>query len=166
MPQETVRIEHQLEPFIYPEAKVLLLGSMPSVQSLRHNFYYAHPQNRLWKIVAALTGRELTDQADKETAAKQLHLALFDVIASCERQGSMDSNIKNVVPQDLAALLRQYPGIRKILLNGRLAATLFFRYNQDIAGTIPCVALPSTSPANASWSLQRLTEVYARELMS
>lgn len=71
-----------------------------------------------------------------------------------------------MVPQDLAALLRQYPGIRKILLNGRLAATLFFRYNQDIAGTIPCVALPSTSPANASWSLQRLTEVYARELMS
>lgn len=95
-----------LAPFIYPEARVLILGSMPSEASLKQGFYYGHKQNRLWKIVSALVDRELNSIEEKKAAARELHLAFFDVIKSCVREGSMDSAIMEPEPEDIAALTR------------------------------------------------------------
>ena len=91
-----------LKPFINEGSRILILGSMPSIASLQDGFYYAHPQNRMWKIIAAIAGvDELKTIEERKQAALKLHLAFFDVIESCEREGSLDSNIKAVKPNDI-----------------------------------------------------------------
>lgn len=148
-----------LKPFINEDSKILILGSMPSVASIRDGFYYAHPQNRMWKIIAELSGVEkLKTIEERQSAALKLHLAFFDVIESCEREGSLDSNIKAVKPNDINKLLLQYPKIKRVITNGNKAKDLFLTYNHDCKAEI--VHLPSTSPANAAYSLDRLKALY------
>ncbi|HIV26915.1 MAG TPA: DNA-deoxyinosine glycosylase [Candidatus Ornithocaccomicrobium faecavium] len=139
------RIE-SFAPVVSQRAKVLILGTMPSVQSLREQFYYAHPRNAFWPILSAIYGMQATDIATKRQLIERCGLALWDVAQSCERQGSLDSAMRAVRPNDIALLARQYP-IEKILLNGQAAGRLFHRYFPQLAKEKTCLVLPSTSPA-------------------
>lgn len=155
-----------LTPFVPDSPRVLILGSMPSVASLDAGFYYAHPQNRFFKILSRLSGCELTDVESKKSVLRKMHIALFDVIASCEREGSLDSSIKNVIPNDIAEFSRKYPTLKLVITNGGLSKKLFIKYDlQNMPKGIEIRHLPSTSPANAAYSLDRLYKIYQEVLV-
>lgn len=146
-------------PVFAPDAEVLVLGSMPGVRSLEEQQYYAHPRNAFWPIMQALFGVDA--QADYETRLAQLRaggVALWDVIASCRRAGSLDQRIEpgSVVANDFAALLEACPGVGRIAFNGAMAADAWRRHVAPTlppaAAAVPTVRLPSTSPAHASMS--------------
>lgn len=152
-------------PFIPSNAQVLILGSMPSVKSLEQGFYYAHPQNRFFKIIAVLhtkwraqkVGHEvapsvLSTVAERQTALSDLGIALYDVVASCEREGSLDSKIKHYDYADIWGLLQQHPSIKTVITNGGFAKTHFTKSTlkpHQAELNFDFVALPSTSPAHA-----------------
>ncbi len=146
--------EHTIPPFYNSDSKVLILGSFPSVKSREEGFYYAHPQNRFWKVLASIFNEEITD---KKAFLKKHQIALFDVCASCEIKGSSDASIKKVIPNDIKKLIEESE-IKVILLNGKTATNLFEKWMKDIE--IPTISLPSTSPANATYSLDKLTKEY------
>ncbi len=152
-------IVHPIPPLYSPDSRVLILGSFPSVKSREAGFFYGHPQNRFWKVVAALFGEE-TPQSIPEKRALILrhHLALWDVIRSCEITGSSDASIRNVSVNDLSVILRAAP-IRQIFVNGKTAEKYYRRYTEPLLGRA-CLCLPSTSPANAAWSLEKLTAAW------
>ena len=129
-------------------ARVLVLGTMPSVESLRQGFYYAHPRNAFWRLLAEIFGAPLPETvAEKKRLLLAHGVAIWDVLAACEREGSLDSAIRAEEPNDIPALLRACPGIRRICLNGGTAARLYQKYfGRETAG-VECVRLPSTSPA-------------------
>lgn len=146
---------HEFGAFYRPDSELLILGSFPSVKSREESFYYAHPQNRFWRVLAACFG----DPVPEDVAAKHIFLtahriALWDVIESCEITGSSDASIKNAVPTDIYSLLR-LTSINRVILNGRTAERLFLKHFQVFP--LPTVTMPSTSPANAAWSSERLT---------
>ena len=152
--------EHHEQPFapVFDEiSKVLILGTFPSVKSRANNFYYGHPQNRFWKVLAALCG-ELVPQTveEKKSLVLRHQIAIWDVIESCDIIGSSDSSIKNVVPADIAGLLCKTQ-IERIYVNGTLAKTLYDRFALPATG-IDAGKLPSTSPANARFRLEQLIE--------
>lgn len=146
--------EHTIPPFYNSDSKVLILGSFPSVKSREEGFYYAHPQNRFWKVLASIFNEEITD---KKAFLKKHQIALFDVCASCEIKGSSDASVKKVIPNDIKKLIEESE-IKVILLNGKTATNLFEKWMKDIE--IPTISLPSTSPANATYSLDKLTKEY------
>lgn len=154
-----MRLEHTFPP-IYDEAsEILILGSFPSVVSRAEGFYYGHPRNRFWKLLAAIYGE--TPPVDVESKKKllKLHrLALWDVCSSCEIIGSADSSIKSVVPNDLSIILNNAK-IRQIITNGKTADALFRKYCQDSC-TLSSICLPSTSPANAASSFEDLLSAW------
>jgi hypoxanthine-DNA glycosylase len=156
---EEQQVIHEFPP-VYDEAsKVLILGSFPSVKSREMSFYYGHPQNRFWKVIAALYQEEEPKREDIEGKKRLLyshHIALWDVIASCTIIGSSDSSIKNVVPNDIASLLQQ-TNISHIYANGAKAYELYKKYVYPVTG-VEIQKLPSTSPANAAYRLERLCE--------
>ncbi len=147
-----------LPPFIPEDPRILILGSMPSEASLKAGFYYAHPQNRFFKIIAALSGMGVATIPERKAALASLHIALFDAIGQCRRSGSLDSAIKDAVPNDIPRLLSEHPSIRVVATNGALSRKLVSR--QDLPSSVRIFNLPSTSPANAAWSLQRLLPLY------
>lgn len=150
-------IHHPIPPIYNKESKVLILGSFPSVKSREQCFFYGHPQNRFWKVLAAVFDQPLPSSIeDKKEFLMQNRVALWDVIASCEIKGSSDSTIKNAVANDLAPILAN-SSIKKIFVNGGTAKKLYDRHILPIIG-IESTVLPSTSPANAAWSLARLVE--------
>lgn len=148
---------HTFQPVYDENSRVLILGSFPSVKSRESNFYYGHPQNRFWKVMAYLTDWPVPETIEEK---KQLLLAngiaIWDVIASCEIEGSSDSSIRNVTVCDLNRVLQSAP-IGKIFANGAAAAKLYERHQKALTG-MDIVTLPSTSPANAAWNLQRLCQ--------
>lgn len=153
---------HGFPPFFGPESRVLILGSFPSVKSREEAFYYAHPQNRFWKVLAGCFG----DNPPYSLYEKKLFLsahkiALWDAVESCDVIGSGDASIKNVTPTDVGLILKSAK-IKKIILNGRTAEKYFLKYNPEAEA--PFVTLPSTSPANAAWGLERLISVWRPEL--
>ena len=126
-------------------------------------FFYGHPRNRFWALLAGLTGEETPENiADKKRFLKQHHIALWDVIASCDITGSSDASIKNVVPNDLSPIL-ETAEIRRIYVNGGTASRLYEKYLYPLYER-DWVKLPSTSPANAAWSLERLAGSWKRIL--
>ena len=134
---------------------LLILGSFPSVRSRAEGFYYGHPQNRFWKVLAALLEAPLPASAEEKRALLLgARIALWDAAASCEAEGSADASLRQVVPNDVAGLMRTH-GIRRVYCNGRTAAALYRRFILPESG-VEAVTLPSTSPANAAWSLDRL----------
>ena len=145
---------HTIAPFYNSDSKVLILGSFPSVKSREEGFYYAHPQNRFWKVLSRVFKEEITNK--KEFLVNH-HIALFDVCASCEINGSSDASIKEVVPNDIEKILINSQ-IKYIILNGKKASSLYTKYMKDIS--LPSITLPSTSPANASFSLEKLVDSY------
>ena len=150
------------EPFVPPGARVLVLGSVPSRASLEAGFYYAHPRNRFFRIIERLCGRELQGVDERRQALADLKIALYDVIARCQREGSADSAVRGVIPADIGALARAHPSVRRIVTNGSLAGKLFRRYNPSCA--LEIIHLPSTSPANAARPLEDLFALYRRAL--
>lgn len=162
--------EHVVHTFgpVYDEmSKILILGSLPSVKSREQQFYYGHPQNRFWKVLAAVLGEEVPGTiAEKRSFLLRNHVALWDVIESCNIIGSSDSSIKNVKENDMRVILNR-ADIRAVFANGATAHTLFCRYCGQYAGgegKPALVRLPSTSPANAAWTLERLTKTWRSEL--
>ena len=152
---EYQKLSHNFPPVYNEDSRILILGSFPSVKSREQQFYYGHPQNRFWKVLAALTDSPLPDTTEqKKELLLQNKIALWDVIAECEIIGSSDSSIRNVVPNDLSQILNR-ASIRQIYTNGGTAHRLFLKYLKKSAG-MDAVRLPSTSPANAAWSLERL----------
>lgn len=141
-----MRIE-SFEPVVSTHAKILILGTMPSVRSLREQFYYAHPRNAFWPIATEIFGMRAESVAEKRILVEACGLALWDIAHSCERQGSLDSAMRDVSPNDIPQLVREH-SIERILLNGQTANRLFHRYFPDLARAKPCLVLPSTSPAH------------------
>jgi hypoxanthine-DNA glycosylase len=155
-------IIHPIEPVYNENSKILILGSFPSVKSREQGFFYGHPQNRFWRVLAGVFGCETPVTIDdKKAFLIENNVALWDVIHSCEIEGSADSSIKNVVVNNIDEIVSK-TAITKIITNGRKADEL---YNKYIKADIECVCLPSTSPANAAWSLERLIDFWSKELI-
>lgn len=154
---------HTLDPVVDKDSKILILGSFPSVKSRENGFYYAHPQNRFWRVIAAILEVPIPTSIEQK---KQLlfdhHIALWDVIQQCDIIGSSDASIINVIPNDIATLLRD-TSISKIIVNGSKASQLYRRHCLPITG-IKAVTLPSTSPANASYTIERLISEWKLEI--
>lgn len=156
---EPEKVVHPFEPVFDTNSRVLILGSLPSVKSREQQFYYGHPQNRFWKVIAACLSVPVPETVEqKEAMLHENHIALWDVIHSCTITGSSDSSIRDVCPSDLGEILRS-SGVKLIICNGKAAEKYYRRYQLKQTGIEPAV-LPSTSPANAVWSLARLVEVW------
>ena len=142
-----------------PEATILLLGTMPGVQSLAINEYYGHPQNNFWRLISAVFDEELPkNYYQKKELLLRNKIAVWDVLQACERQGSLDSAIVREVPNDFTAFLENHPNIRLIAFNGQKAAA-FFKKHVRLNSVYAFVTLPSTSPANAGKTFeQKLAE--------
>jgi len=133
---------------------------MPGIKSLTERQYYAHPQNRFWKVMAKICDTENLWQFDYQKKLKVLlkhNIALWDTIKSCHRPGSLDSAITNEQPNDIIGLLGKYPDVKNIVLNGGKAFSSFHKYFPDIVKHYPCHKMPSTSPANAGYNMEKLT---------
>ena len=155
---------HPFGPLYDENSRVLILGSFPSVKSRQQNFFYGHPQNRFWKVVAALTEEAVPATIEEKQQLLHSHgIALWDTIASCDIVGSSDSSIKNVVPNDLSLIL-QTANIQQIYTNGATSGKMFHRY-QERTLEREAICLPSTSPANAAWSVDRLVETWSQMKM-
>lgn len=152
---EFKNIKHTFEPVCDEFSEILILGTFPSVKSREVQFYYGHPQNRFWKVIAHITGSSLpvTVEEKKEMLLAN-HIAIWDVIGSCTITGSSDSSIRDVEVNDIGALLRS-ANISAVYGNGAKACELYDRYVREKTG-MDIVKLPSTSPANAAWSLEQL----------
>lgn len=155
-----MNVIHEIPPVYDSTSRILILGSFPSVKSRESQFFYGHPQNRFWRVLAAILEEE-TPQTVPEKKAFLLRrgIALWDVIASCEIEGSSDSSIRNVVPNDIQGILNEAP-IQEIYANGGTAHRLYERYIRPVTGR-SAVKLPSTSPANAACSLDKLCEQWS-----
>ena len=152
-------IQHSIDPVYDGHSRVLILGSFPSVKSRETAFFYGHPQNRFWKVLAAVFGQNLPVTIEEKKAfLLATRIALWDMIGQCEITGSSDSSIKNVAVNDVSVILRQ-TNIRQIYVNGKTAEKFYNRYLRNNLGR-DAVCLPSTSPANASYSLPRLIEAW------
>ncbi len=150
---------HPIDPVFDQHSRILILGSFPSIKSREVQFFYGHPQNRFWKVLAAVLQAPVPETAaQKQELLLKNGIALWDVIASCEIDGSADSSIRNVQPADLSRILNTAP-IEQIFLNGRTAETYYNRY---FRAAVPLKArcLPSTSPANAAWTLPKLIDAW------
>lgn len=150
-------IVHPISPVFDKDSKVLILGSFPSVRSREVNFFYGHPQNRFWKVIASVFDEDVPVTIEEKKAfLLRNHIALWDVIHSCDITGSSDTSIKNVMANDLRIIL-DVADIRTIYVNGKTAYKYYQKYTQPIIER-PAVCLPSTSPANAAWNMKRLLE--------
>ncbi len=146
---------HPFGPLYNENSKVLILGSFPSVKSREENFFYGHPQNRFWKVLSKVLDHKTPQTIDeKRELLLECGIALWDVIASCEITGSSDSSIKDVTANDISVIL-DAADIKKIYVNGKTAEKYFNKYIKNKTGR-EAVCLPSTSPANAAWSVDRL----------
>ena len=154
------RIDHPFGPLFSGNSRVLILGSFPSVKSREQQFFYGHPQNRFWKVLAALYHQEIpaTVEQKKELILAN-GLALWDSIGSCVITGSSDASIREVRANDLSIILDHSP-IRKIFCNGKPSWQMYEKRIRPATGR-EAVCLPSTSPANAQWSLEKLIEAWA-----
>ena len=154
------REQHGIEPVYDARSRILILGSFPSVKSRETQFFYGHPQNRFWRVLAAVTGQEAPGSIpEKKEIVLQNRIALWDVIKSCEIEGSSDSSIRDVEPNDVGRIL-EAADIRQIYANGGTAYRLYQRYLYPVTGR-EAVRLPSTSPANAGCSLEALMEQWS-----
>ena len=152
-------IKHTFDPVFNADSKILILGSFPSVKSRENNFFYGHPQNRFWKVMANVLDWEVPSTIEeKKTMLLSNHVAVWDVIASCSIQGSSDTSIKDVVVNDFSKILENSK-VERIYVNGGKAYELYHKYAEKVPG-IKAVKLPSTSPANAAWSLEKLTKIW------
>ena len=155
----TEQLVHTFPPIYNDQSRVLILGTFPSVMSREGNFFYHNPRNRLWKVIAIITNSvepETIQQKEKMLLAN--NIAVWDVIQSCEIKGSSDISIRNVTPNDLRGILNCAP-IERIFANGDKAYQLYMKYSSKYAN-MAITKLPSTSPANAAWTMEKLLEAW------
>ena len=153
-------IKHPFPPLYDKNSKILILGSFPSVKSREQMFFYGHPQNRFWRVMAAVLKSETPQTIPEKRALLLSHgIALWDVLAACEIRGSADSSIKNAVVNDLNPILSG-ADIEKIFVNGKMAERFYNKYTLKQTGR-QAVCLPSTSPANASMTLEKLIDAWS-----
>ena len=154
------RIDHPFGPLFGPDSRVLILGSFPSVKSREQQFFYGHPQNRFWKVIAALYGQDVPMTIPEKKELILSHgLALWDSIASCVITGSSDASIREVRPNDLRIILDSAP-IERIYCNGRKSHEMYTKYILPVLRQ-DAECLPSTSPANAQWTPEKLVEAWS-----
>ncbi len=150
---------HPIPPLYDAHSRVLVLGSFPSIQSRRGMFFYHHPQNRFWKVVAAVFDWPVPETiGEKREMLRKNGVALWDVIASCDIEGSSDASIRNVVPTDLGPIF-ETASIQQVFCNGAASYRLYQTHQLSRTG-LPAVRLPSTSPANAAWKMEKLIEAW------
>ncbi len=155
--KEIIMIIHPIEPVYDENSRILILGSFPSVKSREEGFFYGHPRNRFWSVLAVVFEDEKPETVnEKKRFLLRQGVALWDVIASCDIRGSSDSSIRNVVPNDLSRILESAP-IKKIFANGKTAEKMYNKYIRLKTGR-EVYGLPSTSPANAAWSVADLAK--------
>ena len=163
MKNEPQKVVHPFEPVWDKDCEILILGSLPSVKSREVQFYYGHPKNRFWQVLATVYGAPTPVTADeKKSFLLGNHIALWDVVASCEISASSDSSIKNVTVNDICPLIEKSK-IGRIFTNGATADRLYRKYIFPQTGIEP-VKLPSTSPANAAWRTERLIKEWSFNL--
>ncbi len=154
---------HNIPPVFDKNSRFLILGSFPSVKSREVQFFYGHPQNRFWKVISSVFNCDCPQTVEEKKQFLLLNnIALWDVIHSCDITGSSDSSVKNAVPNDLSQILKN-SNVTRVFTNGNLSYTLYNKLCLADTG-IPAIKLPSTSPANAGWSLERLTDEWKRLL--
>ena len=152
-------IVHPIPPLYDKNSRVLILGSFPSVKSREAQFFYGHPQNRFWKVIAAVFDEEVPNTVpEKKALLKRNKIALWDVIHSCDITGSSDSSIKNVTPNDLKTILDN-SNVEAIYVNGKTAEKYYKKYTEKIIER-SAICLPSTSPANAAWNMEKLIDAW------
>ena len=160
----TTTIKRSFAPIENNDVIVLILGTMPGEKSLEYQQYYAHPQNRFWRVIAEITNQPLPEKyEDKTTMLLTSGIALWDVVHSAEREGSMDSNIKNEKPNDLKKFIDTHPNLKVVVFNGRGAEKLYSKYFIR-RPEIHYISLPSTSPANARFKITDLCEKWGMAL--
>ncbi|MBQ9467404.1 MAG: DNA-deoxyinosine glycosylase [Clostridia bacterium] len=154
---------HPIPPTFDGRSRVLILGSFPSVRSRASGYFYGHPQNRFWRVLAAVFEDALpqTNEEKKDFLLRH-RVALWDVAASCRISGSSDASIKDVLPNDLRVIIDRAP-VKRIYVNGKTAEKLYHRYIEPSLA-IPAGYLPSTSPANAAWTTEKLISVWKAAL--
>lgn len=158
---EYQKIIHPIEPVYNKQSRVLILGSFPSVKSRENQFFYGHPQNRFWKVLAKIYKADIpVTNEEKRNFLLNNRIAVWDVIHSCEIIGSSDSSIKDVTANDLSIILDN-ANINYIYVNGKKAEEMYKKYIYPDT-KIKAICLPSTSPANAAWNLERLVEVWCQ----
>ena len=155
---------HPIPPVFDPFSEILILGSFPSVRSRETGFFYGHPKNRFWKVTASVFGEETPDTVEEKKAfLLRNRVALWDVLRSCDITGSSDASIKNAEPNDLGVILNA-ARIKAVFVNGKTALSYYEKYSLPVTG-MRAVCLPSTSPANAVWSTERLVSEWKRLLL-
>lgn len=158
--REYTHVEHMIDPVYDKNSKILILGSFPSVKSRQQVFFYGHPQNRFWKVIAGVMGCSVPESIDEKKEMLLSHyVAVWDVIESCDIIGSSDSSIKDVKVNDFNRILDS-ADISKIYANGGKAYELYMKYAIEKTGR-DIIKLPSTSPANAAWNLERLIDAWS-----
>ena len=156
-------IPHGFEPVFDERSKILILGSFPSALSRANLFYYGNPRNRFWRVMAACMGTpEPESIAEKKALLSENGIALWDVISECDIKGSSDASIRNAVPADIMRVTGAAP-VERIICNGSAAGRLYARFLRPLTG-MDAASLPSTSPANAAWSLEALIDRWGEEL--
>lgn len=151
--------KHTIEPFYNKNSKILILGSFPSVKSREVGFYYSHPQNRFWKVLAAILNEDVPISInDKKEFLKRNNIALYDVCASCDIKSSSDASIKNVIPNNLDEIFKS-ANIKVIAFDGKTAFSLYQKYFKN-KYNVELISLPSTSPANAKYNMNDLINDY------
>lgn len=157
-------ISHEIDPIFDEHSRVLILGTMPSPRSREQGFFYGHPQNRFWKVLAAVLDKPVPGSIPEKERMLLAHgIALWDVLASCTIQGASDASIRDPRPNDLHLILDR-ANIQKVFCTGAKATQLYRKLCEPDLG-IPCHQLPSTSPANAAMKLAALIEVYREALL-
>lgn len=155
----TERITHAFDPVFDPESRILILGTMPSPKSREFGFYYSHPRNRFWPVLAKIFGEEVPKTPDeRKNFALRNKIALWDVLKECDIEGASDSSIKNAVPNDISIIFEK-ADIKAVFTTGTTAARLYKKFIEP-ESKIPAIALPSTSPANAKIGVEELAEEY------
>lgn len=156
-------VTHPFNPIYNKESKILILGSFPSVKSREINFYYGHPQNRFWKILGNIFNEKISNITEDKISFLLTHnIALWDTIKSCEINASSDSSIKNATANDINTIISN-SNIKAIFCNGNASYKIFLKYYKDKIN-IPIICLPSSSPANAKYSLDKLTNIWKNEI--
>lgn len=154
-------VTHEFDAFFDKDSRVLILGTIPSPKSREQGFYYGHPQNRFWKVLADVLGEEFPQTVEeRKRFLKRNHIALWDVLESCEIKGASDVSIRNARPNDMNEIL-QKTKIQAIFVAGTKAAQLYKKLCLPTCG-VEAIQLPSTSPANCGCSYEKLREAYSQ----
>jgi len=155
-------LAHPFDPIIFKDTKILILGSFPSIKSFEKNFYYAHPSNKFWKILQAVTSYPINNLDQKLWLLKECKLGLWDMVAECSRENSLDSSLENEEVNDIATFLEEHPSIQKLAFTGKKSEALFKTHFSHL--DIETVYLPSPSSAYAAMKFEDKVTAYKKQL--